>query len=86
MKNKVIIGTRGSRLAMIQAHIVASALKHAHPALEIEKLKRYERLVVVHGDHGIEPAVQAIVEYHVGRKRPFYITYPAGGLLLHKDA
>jgi len=45
MKNKVIMGTRGSRLAMIQAHIVASAMRHAHPSIEIEIRK-----IVTEGD------------------------------------
>jgi hydroxymethylbilane synthase len=30
------IGTRGSKLALIQTEMVASALKHAHPGLEIQ--------------------------------------------------
>jgi hydroxymethylbilane synthase len=35
MKPKVIIGTRGSRLAMIQANIVALELQNAHPSIKI---------------------------------------------------
>jgi hydroxymethylbilane synthase len=35
-RNKVIIGTRGSRLALWQAEWVASELKRLHPGLEVE--------------------------------------------------
>ena len=35
MKPEVIIGTRGSRLALIQANIVASELQYAHPSIKI---------------------------------------------------
>ena len=45
MKDKIIIGTRGSRLAMIQANIVASDLQRAHPAIQIEICK-----IVTDGD------------------------------------
>lgn len=36
MKNKIVIGTRGSQLAMYQAEKVKSTLQKAHPSLEIE--------------------------------------------------
>src|SRR5512139_4171222 len=36
MKNKVIIGTRGSKLALWQAEWVMSELKGLNPALEVE--------------------------------------------------
>jgi hydroxymethylbilane synthase len=45
MKDKIIIGTRGSRLAMIQANIVASELQRAHPCVQIEIRK-----IVTEGD------------------------------------
>ena len=45
MKDKIIIGTRGSRLAMIQANIVASELQRAHPTIQIEIRK-----IVTEGD------------------------------------
>ena len=35
MKPEVIIGTRGSRLALIQANIVALELQNAHPSIKI---------------------------------------------------
>ena len=35
MKPEVIIGTRGSRLAVIQANIIASELQYAHPSIKI---------------------------------------------------
>ena len=35
MKPEVIIGTRGSRLALIQANIVALELQNAHPSIRI---------------------------------------------------
>lgn len=36
MTNKILIGSRGSRLALIQADTVARELKQAYPGLEIE--------------------------------------------------
>jgi hydroxymethylbilane synthase len=45
MKPKAIIGTRGSRLAVIQANIVASELQRAHPTIQIEIRK-----IVTEGD------------------------------------
>lgn len=45
MKGKVVIGTRGSRLAMIQANIVASELNQAHPGIGIGICK-----IVTEGD------------------------------------
>ena len=45
MKPKVIIGTRGSRLAVIQANIVALELQRAYPSIEIEIRK-----IVTEGD------------------------------------
>ena len=36
MSHKLRIGTRGSKLALKQTNMVADALKHAHPSLEIE--------------------------------------------------
>src|SRR5512135_186606 len=36
MKNKIIIGTRGSKLALWQAEWVMSELKRLNPALEVE--------------------------------------------------
>ena len=45
MSGKIIIGTRGSRLAMIQADIIAAELKRAHPAIGIEIRK-----IVTEGD------------------------------------
>jgi hydroxymethylbilane synthase len=45
MRHKVIIGTRGSRLAMIQADIVASELQRAHTTIQIEIRK-----IVTEGD------------------------------------
>ena len=45
MKPEVIIGTRGSRLAVIQANIVASELQRAHPSIQIEIRK-----IVTEGD------------------------------------
>jgi len=39
MNNKILIGSRGSRLALIQAETVARELKQAHPELEIEICK-----------------------------------------------
>ena len=45
MSSKIIIGTRGSRLAMIQADIIAAELKRAHPAIGIEIRK-----IVTEGD------------------------------------
>jgi len=33
---KIRIGTRGSQLALTQTNMVASALRHAHPSLDIE--------------------------------------------------
>lgn len=53
MKNKLIIGTRGSRLAMIQAHIVAAELKHAHPGVEIEIRK-----IVTEGDRNRNMSIE----------------------------
>ena len=45
MKPEVIIGTRGSRLAVIQANIVASELQYAHPSIKIGVRK-----IVTEGD------------------------------------
>ena len=45
MKPEVIIGTRGSRLAVTQANIVASELQCAHPTIQIEIRK-----IVTEGD------------------------------------
>jgi hydroxymethylbilane synthase len=45
MKSRVIIGTRGSRLAVIQANLVASELQRAHPSIQIELCK-----IVTEGD------------------------------------
>jgi hydroxymethylbilane synthase len=45
MKHKIIIGTRGSRLAMIQAQAVAAELQRARTAIEIEIRK-----IVTEGD------------------------------------
>jgi hydroxymethylbilane synthase len=35
MKHRLTIGTRGSKLALIQTELVAAALKQAHPRLEV---------------------------------------------------
>lgn len=45
MNRKIIIGTRGSRLAVTQADIIASELQRAHPAIDIEIRK-----IVTEGD------------------------------------
>jgi hydroxymethylbilane synthase len=45
MNNKIVIGSRGSRLALIQADTVARELEQAHPGLEIEIRK-----IVTEGD------------------------------------
>ncbi len=45
MNNKIVIGSRGSRLAMIQAESVARELRQARPGLEIEIIK-----IVTEGD------------------------------------
>jgi hydroxymethylbilane synthase len=45
MNNKILIGSRGSRLALIQAGMVASELQQAHPAITIEIRK-----IVTEGD------------------------------------
>jgi len=52
MKDKIIIGTRGSRLAMIQANIVASDLQRAHPAMQIEICK-----IVTEGDRNLNMSI-----------------------------
>jgi len=36
--NKIVVGTRGSRLAMIQAGMVIAELSRMHPGLEFEPL------------------------------------------------
>ena len=38
MKNKVIVGSRESRLAVIQSQIVMDFIKNAHPKMEVELL------------------------------------------------
>ncbi|MFA5400809.1 MAG: hydroxymethylbilane synthase [Dehalococcoidia bacterium] len=45
MNNKIVIGSRGSRLAMIQAESVARDLRQARPGLDIEIIK-----IVTEGD------------------------------------
>ena len=45
MTNKILIGSRGSRLALIQADTVARELKQAHPGLETEIVR-----IVTEGD------------------------------------
>jgi len=45
MNNKIVIGSRGSRLALIQAESVARELKQAHPGIEIEIRK-----IITEGD------------------------------------
>jgi hydroxymethylbilane synthase len=52
MIDKIIIGTRGSRLAMIQADIVASGLRRAHPAVQIEICK-----IVTEGDRNLNMSI-----------------------------
>ncbi len=39
MKTKIVIGTRGSQLAIVQAESVAIRLKELHPGLEVNLLK-----------------------------------------------
>lgn len=53
MKNSLTIGTRGSRLALIQANTVAEALKRAHPAAEIEIRK-----IVTEGDRNRSVSIE----------------------------
>jgi hydroxymethylbilane synthase len=45
MNNRIVIGSRGSKLALIQAETVARELKQAHPGLKIEILK-----IITEGD------------------------------------
>jgi hydroxymethylbilane synthase len=52
MNNKILIGSRGSRLAIIQADTVARELKQAHPAITIETRK-----IVTEGDRNREISI-----------------------------
>ena len=53
MKNKILIGSRGSRLALIQAETVAAELKRAHPGLEIEIRK-----IMTEGDRNRDISIE----------------------------
>jgi hydroxymethylbilane synthase len=53
MNNKIVIGSRGSRLALIQADTVAGELKLAHPGLEIEIRK-----IVTEGDRNRDISIE----------------------------
>lgn len=60
MSNKILIGTRNSRLAMAQTSLVADALKQAEPSLEIELVpmstkgdKMLDRSLVSFGGKGV---------------------------------
>jgi hydroxymethylbilane synthase len=53
MNHKIIIGTRGSRLAMIQADIVAAELQRAHHSIKIEIRK-----IVTEGDRNRNMSIE----------------------------
>lgn len=53
MTDKIVIGSRGSRLALIQAETVARELKQAHPALEIDIRK-----IVTEGDRNRDISIE----------------------------
>jgi len=53
MNNKILIGSRGSRLALIQAETVARELKQAHPELEIEICK-----ILTEGDRNRDISIE----------------------------
>jgi hydroxymethylbilane synthase len=51
---KIILGTRGSELALVQTRETASRLRKAHPALEIE-----ERIIKTTGDKRLDVSLSA---------------------------
>ncbi|MDQ6786739.1 MAG: hydroxymethylbilane synthase [Acidobacteriota bacterium] len=55
MKDKIILGTRGSRLALWQANFVADLLKSFHTALEVEV-----KIIETTGDVMLETALSKI--------------------------
>jgi len=53
MNNKILLGSRGSRLALIQAETVAREVKQAHPGLEIEICK-----ILTEGDRNRDISIE----------------------------
>ncbi|MEI8293648.1 MAG: hydroxymethylbilane synthase [bacterium] len=51
---KIILGTRGSELALVQTHETAARLRHAHPGLQIE-----ERIIKTTGDNRLDVSLSA---------------------------
>ncbi|MDA3930751.1 MAG: hydroxymethylbilane synthase [Prolixibacteraceae bacterium] len=55
MKNKIIIGTRGSKLALYQAHKVKETLTKSHPSLQVEI-----EIILTKGDKVLDVALSKI--------------------------
>jgi hydroxymethylbilane synthase len=55
MSNALIIGTRGSQLALAQAEAIAAALRHHHPSCTVEL-----RIISTKGDQVLDVALSAV--------------------------
>lgn len=53
--NKLVIGTRGSKLALTQSEMMAAALRAAHPGLEVEL-----QIITTKGDRILDVALSAV--------------------------
>ncbi len=55
MREHIVIGTRGSKLALVQAEYVAATLRHLYPDLEVEL-----RIISTKGDRILDVALSAV--------------------------
>jgi len=53
-RKKIVLGTRGSALALAQARLTQAALQKAHPGLEVET-----RVILTSGDEGVRKIEEA---------------------------